>query len=78
MNKLTSEEFATSVSEVEKLYQKEPCGPVCQDKESLVIKCYQENPNQVLNCSSIVKDFSKCVDNFRLVSLFHINSKPLY
>lgn len=69
LNKLTSEEFAKSVAEVETLYKKEPCGPICQDMEKSVIKCYQDNPKQSLVCSSIVKDFSQCVASASLNAL---------
>jgi len=69
LNKLTSEEFAKSVAEVEQLYKKETCGPICQDKEESVMKCYLDNPKQSLVCSSIVKDFSQCVASASLNSL---------
>jgi len=69
LNKLTSEEFAKSVAEVEQLYKKETCGPICQDMEKSVIQCYQDNPKQSLVCSNIVKDFSKCVASASLTAL---------
>jgi len=69
LNKLTSEEFAKSVAEVEQLYKKETCGPICQGMENSVIKCYQENPKQSLVCSPIVKDFSQCVASASLSAL---------
>jgi len=69
LNKLTSEEFAKSVAEVETLYKKESCGPICEDMEKSVIQCYQENPKQSLVCSGIVKDFSQCVASASLTAL---------
>jgi len=69
LNKLTSEEFAKSVSEVEQLYKKEIYPPICPDKEESVMKCYQDNPKQSLVCSSIVKDFSECVAAASLTAL---------
>lgn len=69
LNKLTSEEFAKSVAEVEQLYKKETCGPICQGAESSVIKCYKENPKQSLVCSPIVKEFSQCVASASLNAL---------
>lgn len=34
----------------------------CLDNSKKVLKCYQENPKEVLKCSALVEEFSNCVD----------------
>lgn len=38
--------------------------PCCSDKEK-VLKCYRENPREILKCSNVVEEFNNCVDQRR-------------
>lgn len=42
--------------------------PVCQEFQAQVLKCYQENPTDILNCSALVNAFTACVNRARVVS----------
>lgn len=37
----------------------------CLENIGKVIKCYQEHPREILKCSPLVEEFSKCVDERR-------------
>lgn len=37
----------------------------CKDLKSKLIECYKANPNQTLNCSSVVAEFEACVQQQR-------------
>ncbi|XP_076664388.1 coiled-coil-helix-coiled-coil-helix domain containing 3 [Andrena cerasifolii] len=37
----------------------------CMENTDKVLKCYQEYPNQILKCGSLVEEFSTCVDQRR-------------
>ncbi|XP_076234089.1 coiled-coil-helix-coiled-coil-helix domain containing 3 [Calliopsis andreniformis] len=37
----------------------------CLENTEKVLKCYQENPKEILKCSSLVEEFSNCVDQRR-------------
>ncbi|XP_020708817.1 MICOS complex subunit MIC19 [Athalia rosae] len=37
----------------------------CDKHNSKVLKCYQNNPKEVLQCSALVEEFSNCVDQHR-------------
>lgn len=37
----------------------------CKDLKTKVIECYKANPNQALNCSTVVADFENCVQEQR-------------
>lgn len=39
--------------------------PACVENSNKVLKCYQDNPKEILNCSSLVEEFSNCVDQRR-------------
>lgn len=34
----------------------------CLENSQKILKCYQENPKEVLKCSTLVEEFSNCVD----------------
>ncbi|KAK2194212.1 hypothetical protein NP493_1g00059 [Ridgeia piscesae] len=57
----TKEEFARVVDDLEHKFRSYTCTPICHELEQKVIQCYQDNPKQTLNCSSVVKEFSDCV-----------------
>lgn len=39
---------------------------LCTAGKEKIIKCYQENPKEILNCSDLVEEFSNCVDQRRV------------
>lgn len=77
MAQLSEEEVNGAIKEVEKLFVKASCTPVCQDHQEAVMTCYQDHPRQALRCARQVDDFARCVDLSRLVSslsaLYEIN-----
>lgn len=58
-------QFAEAVQEVEKKFLKTTASPICQDLQTAVLECYQNNPNQTLLCSAHVKAFNECVQQQR-------------
>ena len=68
MSQLSEEEVNTAIKNVEKLFVKASCTPVCQDHQEAVMTCYQDHPRQALRCARQVEDFARCVDLSRLVS----------
>lgn len=68
MSQLSEEEVSSAIKEVEKLFVKASCTPVCQDHQEAVMTCYQDHPRQALRCARQVEDFARCVDLSRLVS----------
>ena len=65
---LTQESVTASIRNVENLFVKSTCDPVCQDKQNEVMQCFSDNPKHSLRCADIVSQFSSCVDLSRLVS----------
>ncbi|OWF43584.1 MICOS complex subunit Mic19-like [Mizuhopecten yessoensis] len=59
------EEFSQAMDEVENKFMRNTGSPVCQDIQQDVFHCYQNNPEQTLNCSSQVRAFTSCVDDAR-------------
>lgn len=52
-------------------YFRKTTGPqVCPDLQTKVYQCYQANPDQTLECSSVVRAFVDCVERARQVSFF--------
>lgn len=39
--------------------------PPCKDFKEKILNCYKQNPNEPLNCASVVADFSNCVQDHR-------------
>lgn len=68
MAQLSEDEVNGAIKEVEKLFVKASCTPVCQDHQEAVMTCYQDHPRQALRCARQVDDFARCVDLSRLVS----------
>lgn len=69
MAQLSEEEVNSAIKEVEKLFVKASCTPVCQDHQEAVMTCYQDHPRQALRCARQVDDFARCVDLSRLQSV---------
>lgn len=69
MAKLTEEEVIGALKEVEQLFVRASCSPVCQGQQEAVMQCYQDHPCQTLRCSREVDSFTQCVDLARLQSV---------
>lgn len=67
--RLSEEQVTTSLKEVENLFMKATCSPVCQNHQEAVMNCYNDHPQQSLRCAREVEQFTQCVDLSRLVSL---------
>ncbi|XP_025106588.1 MICOS complex subunit MIC19-like [Pomacea canaliculata] len=70
LQRITNEQFAKAVVEVEKKFLKHTSSPVCQNLQSRVYECYLSNRNQILNCAAEVRAFSTCVERARQNALF--------
>lgn len=68
MARLSEEEVTAAMKDVEKLFMKASCSPVCQNQQEAVFNCYQDHPHQSLRCTRQVENFTQCVDLARLVS----------
>ncbi|XP_068205024.1 amyloid beta A4 precursor protein-binding family B member 1-interacting protein-like isoform X2 [Palaemon carinicauda] len=69
MAQLSEEQVASTLKEVEGLFLKASCSPVCQNKQESVMHCYQDHPRQSLRCAREVEQFAQCVDLSRLQSV---------
>lgn len=58
--------FASGIQHVEEKYIHQTFDPVCPEKQSDVLKCYQENRKMPLKCAEEVKEFVQCVDKIRM------------
>lgn len=70
---LTEENFTASLKEVEAMFVKATCDPVCQNQQEEVMKCYQDHPHQSLRCAREVSQFAQCVDLSRLQAVMKQN-----
>jgi len=68
LNKQTSQQFADAVQEVEAKFINYTAVPVCQDLQTKLLQCYQDNPNEILKCSNVVNAFSTCVERARITA----------
>lgn len=66
--RLSEEQVTTALKEVENLFMKATCSPVCQNHQEAVMNCYNDHPQQSLRCAREVEQFTQCVDLSRLVS----------
>uniref|UniRef100_A0A0B6ZHG3 CHCH domain-containing protein n=1 Tax=Arion vulgaris TaxID=1028688 RepID=A0A0B6ZHG3_9EUPU len=66
LQKITNEQFANAVKEVEHKFLNITASPVCQDLQAKVLDCYQSHPGEILNCSALVSAFTTCVDRARM------------
>lgn len=69
MARLSEEEVSNALKEVENLFMKASCTPVCQGQQEKVMNCYQDHPRQSLRCAREVEHFTECVDLSRLQSI---------
>ncbi|KAG7154072.1 MICOS complex subunit mic25-like [Homarus americanus] len=69
MAHLSEEEATAALKDVEKLFLKASCSPICQNHQEAVMNCYQDHPRQSLRCAKEVENFTQCVDLSRLQSV---------
>ncbi|XP_029457186.1 MICOS complex subunit MIC25 isoform X2 [Rhinatrema bivittatum] len=59
--KLTSEQFHTAATNAELRIKKRNFEPLCMGLQAEILKCYQKNKQEVLNCSDLAKEYRQCV-----------------
>jgi len=69
LSAISKTEHQAAVQDVELCYKKDKHENVCVDLKTSLLKCYKANKDRPLNCSDIVKNFSACVEQFRLEKL---------
>lgn len=67
--RLSEEQVTTALKEVENLFMKATCSPVCQNQQEAVMNCYNDHAHQSLRCAREVEQFTQCVDLSRLQSV---------
>lgn len=75
IHKITKEQFAQAVNEVESKFVDQTATPVCENWTKKVLQCYQDNPDYTLHCSQEVKQFSACVQRQREAILQPIEAR---
>jgi len=73
--KITEENFKQAISDVERFFKK-PHGPVCEDNQREVLKCFKDNVDKPLECAKLVQAFSRCVEVTRLIELHNESCQP--
>ncbi|XP_069062364.1 MICOS complex subunit MIC25 isoform X2 [Pleurodeles waltl] len=61
--KLTTEQFHTAATNAELRVKPRSYDPVCKGLQSQILNCYQENRQEVLNCSDLAKEYRRCVSD---------------
>ncbi|XP_069822833.1 MICOS complex subunit MIC25 isoform X2 [Dendropsophus ebraccatus] len=59
--KMTAEQFHTAATNAEYRVKKRSYDPVCMNLQSNILKCYTENPQELLGCSDLAKEYRNCV-----------------
>lgn len=62
---ITKEQFETALKEVEDKIVHHTPPPVCQDAQTHVTRCYENNRGQTLLCSKEARRFIECVEHMR-------------
>ena len=66
LHRVSTEQFSKAVKEVEEKFESSLSRkPVCADLQDEVMKCYQNNPKETLNCAGSVKAYTACVQEER-------------
>ncbi|XP_015118526.1 MICOS complex subunit MIC19 [Diachasma alloeum] len=70
INRIFQEEYKRAMDEVtnakgNKNINLDTTTPACGADKEKVLRCYQENPKEILKCSSLVEEFNHCVDQRR-------------
>ncbi|XP_058025845.1 MICOS complex subunit MIC25 isoform X1 [Ahaetulla prasina] len=59
--KLTLDQYNEAVTNAEDQIRKRNTQPICANLQEAIMMCYNENKQQVLNCSELVKEYQRCV-----------------
>ncbi|XP_072845653.2 MICOS complex subunit MIC25 isoform X2 [Pogona vitticeps] len=59
--KLTLDQYKEAVTNAEDEIRRRNTQPICANLQEAILTCYNENKNQVLNCSELVKEYQRCV-----------------
>ena len=65
LQKSMKQEFQNSVKRVSEKFFSAESETACSTLDSKVMQCYMDNPKQPLKCSTLAKDFVKCVKDYR-------------
>ncbi|XP_029039444.1 MICOS complex subunit MIC25 [Osmia bicornis bicornis] len=69
INHIIDVEYKKAVNELQKNDSKnlniQDTVQPCKNSSEKVLKCYQDNPKEILKCSDLVEEFSSCVDERR-------------
>ncbi|CAI2328267.1 unnamed protein product [Caenorhabditis sp. 36 PRJEB53466] len=57
--------FDETVERVQKQFFAYHRENVCQDNETEIVRCLQDNPGRILKCAPLTEAFEKCVGDFR-------------
>ncbi|XP_069085415.1 MICOS complex subunit MIC19 isoform X1 [Pleurodeles waltl] len=67
--KVTTEQYLKASNEVEARFKRYEASPICSDLQGKVLQCYQQNPQQTLNCSSLASQYLHCVNSAKQTML---------
>ncbi|XP_063147770.1 MICOS complex subunit MIC25 isoform X2 [Candoia aspera] len=59
--KLTLDQYNEAVTSAEDQIRRRNTQPICANLQEAILTCYNENKQQVLNCSELVKEYQRCV-----------------
>ncbi|XP_011300297.1 MICOS complex subunit MIC19 isoform X2 [Fopius arisanus] len=70
INRILQEEYKRAMDEVtsakgNKNINLDTTTPACGPDKEKVLRCYQENPKEIMKCSVVVEEFNHCVDKCR-------------
>ncbi|XP_054831136.1 MICOS complex subunit MIC25 [Eublepharis macularius] len=71
--KLTVEQYHEAVTNAEDQIRRRNTQPICANLQAEILKCYNENKHQVLNCSELVKEYRRCVSLAQKELLVHFD-----
>ncbi|TGZ66541.1 hypothetical protein CRM22_005263 [Opisthorchis felineus] len=74
--KQAAEEYTRTVERLENKYMRSTPGGCCTAAEQRVEDCYKNNPGRPLQCSQLVKEYIRCVNNFRVATARKEISSP--
>lgn len=67
--KVTTEQYLKASNEVEARFKRYEASPICADLQDKILQCYQQNPKQTLNCSSLASQYLHCVNSAKQTML---------
>ncbi|XP_070594474.1 MICOS complex subunit MIC25 [Erythrolamprus reginae] len=59
--KLTLDQYNEAITNAEEQIRKRNTQAICANFQEAIMMCYNENKDQVLNCSELVKEYQRCV-----------------